>query len=83
MSEQIELNDGHIHEAIDRISVSIDYLQATLAEHPLIASVDKFGWEVQSSIEILANLYQKIGAIDSVADLEKSYELRKGYKVRK
>lgn len=81
MIENYELDDGHIHEAIDRIDVSINYLQAALAEHSLIASVEAFNTEVQAAIDILANLYQKIGMYNSVSDISKEYGIKEGYVV--
>lgn len=79
MTENYELNDGHIHEAIDRIDVSINYLQAALAEHPLINSVGAFEAEVQTAIEILADLYQKIGAYEHASEISAEHSLKAGY----
>ena len=77
----IELNNGHIWEAIDRIHVATLYLHTALSEQSLIAGVDEFRDQVDKSIEILAELYQKIGNVDSLKDLTEKYALRKGYKI--
>ncbi len=79
MTDNYELNDGHIHEAIDRIDVAINYLQSTLAEHSLINSVSEYEVEVQAAIKILSDLYQKIGLNDHVAEIAKTYKLKAGY----
>lgn len=82
MEEKYELNDGHIHEAIDRIHVATIYLQNALAEHALIDSVDEFQSEVQKVIDTLSELYQLIGGFESMAELSKKYKLREGCKIR-
>lgn len=79
MTEDCELNDGHIHEAIDRIDVSINYLQAALAEHALINAVAAYEAEVQAAIDILAKLYQRIGAHDHVSEISAEHGLKAGY----
>lgn len=79
MTEKYELNDGHIHEAIDRIDVAINYLQSTLAEHSLINSVSEYEAKVQAAIKILSDLYQEIGLNDHVSEIAQKYELRAGY----
>lgn len=81
MIEDYELNDGHIHEAIDRIDVSIDYLQSALAEHPLINAVGAFEEEVQAAIRILADLYQRIGTYDHVSEISAEHGLKDGYTI--
>jgi len=81
MTENYELNDGHIHEAIDRIDVSINYLQSALAEHSLINAVDAFEEEVQSAIKTLADLYQRIGVYDHVSEIRAEHGLKDGYAI--
>jgi hypothetical protein len=82
MEDEIELNEGHILEAIDRIHVAIMYLESSLSEHALLGSVTEFQNEIGKSIDILGNLYQTVGSLDSISDLSKNYDLRKGYKIR-
>lgn len=82
MTDQYELNDGHIHEAMDRIDVAIGYLQSALAEHSLIFAVGGFEEKVQASIEILAALYQEVGQHDHVAEIAAKYGLKQGFGVR-
>lgn len=83
MAENYRLNDGHILEAVDRVHVAINYLQSFLAEHALIHAVNEYEADVQTAIEILSDLYQKIGVEESVADIERQYALRSGYSVVK
>lgn len=71
MTDKFTLNDGHIHEAIDRIDVAIHYLQASLAEHALIQAVAGYQAKVQDAINILSDLYQEIGRNNQVADIAK------------
>lgn len=79
MTESYVLNNGHIHEAIDRLDVSINYLQSTLAEHSLIGSVIEYEAQVQSAIEILSDLYQKIGQHEHVSDIGEKHVLKAGF----
>ncbi len=79
MTDNYTLNDGHIHEAIDRINVAINYLQSTLAEHALINAVSEYETKVQAAIEILAALYQEIGRNQHVSDIAKHHKLKAGY----
>lgn len=81
MTENYELNDGHIHEAIDRIDVSINYLQSALAGHSLINAVGAFEEEVKTAIRILADLYQRIGAYDQVSEISAEHGLKDGYAI--
>ena len=83
MEEKYQLNDGHIHEAIDRIHVSIEYLESFIAEHPLIHSVAEFREEVERASEILAELYQKIGGYEKVSVLAEEYDIGEGYEISK
>lgn len=71
MTENYVLNDGHIHEAIDRIHVAISYLQSTLAGHSLIGSVSEYEAQVQSAIKILSDLYQKSGSMSTFQKLQR------------
>jgi hypothetical protein len=73
MTPSHPLNDGHIHEAIDRLHVAVQYLEATLAEHALIAAVPALAAEVDAAIDRLAALYQTIGQHDQVAALLRHY----------
>ena len=83
MTESYQLNDGHILEAVDRVHVGINYLQSFLAEHALIHAVNEYEADVLAAIEILSDLYQKIGLEESVAEIAQQYALRSGYSVVK
>ncbi|MCW8127387.1 hypothetical protein [Microbulbifer halophilus] len=79
--ETYVLYDGHILEAIDRIHVAVEYLDNSLKGHPLIHSVNEFEKEVDRAIEILADLYQKVGIQDGVDDISRKFSLSPGYQV--
>ena len=79
MTDHYELNDGHIHEAIDRIDVAINYLQSTLAEHSLINAVSEYEEKVQAAIKILSDLYQEIGMNDQVSKIAEKHKLKAGF----
>ena len=79
MTENYALNDGHIHEAIDRIHVAISYLQSTLAGHSLIGSVSEYEAQVQSAIKILSDLYQKIGQHEHVSEIAEIHAFKAGF----
>lgn len=80
--EYLEINDGHIHEALDRIHVSMEYLDTALKGHPLLASVSEFDNEINRAIEILADLYQRVGSFDDVESISNKLGLAKGYIVK-
>ena len=83
MKEKYELNDGHIYEAVDRLHVSIHYLETFIAEHPLIHSVDEFREEVEKASDTLAALYQQIGGYEKVSAVAEEHGVGEGYKVLK
>lgn len=64
-----ELNDGHIHEALDRLHVVISHIDNFIMEHPLIEAVDDYCVDVAEAMNILDGLYQKIGQLESIEDL--------------
>lgn len=78
-AEICELNDGHVLEAMDRLHVACVYIDQILGRHPLLNSVPDFKNEVDKAAETLANLYQKLGAFDSLKDIAMSCELAKGF----
>lgn len=80
--EYLEINDGHIHEALDRIHVSMEYLECALKGHPLLASVSEFDNEINKAVEILADLYQRVGSFDDAKSISNKLGLSKGYKVK-
>lgn len=66
-------NDGYVikhfvpgsygcHEALDRVHMFVNMLDSNLADHPSIKMNDEWLGMVENAIEILADLYQKIGA---------------------
>ena len=59
-----EFTEVHLHEALDRVSVAIDYLEKSLGEHVLIQSDKEFELNVKRAVNSLADLYQKLGRAD-------------------
>jgi hypothetical protein len=55
------INDYHIHEALDRTSVLMDMVESTLFDHP---GITKQEWhdKLEEAHQALFDLYQMIGA---------------------
>lgn len=70
MENVVNLNDEHIHEALDRIFVAQNFLSQTLEEHPLIASIPEFNKKMGSAIAILAELYSEIGSYETIGEVQ-------------
>ena len=76
-SKDYELNDGHILEAADRLHVACVYIDEFLMKHPLINSVPEFQNEIDKTIIILSDLYQKISGFDEAEELTEKYKSMK------
>lgn len=63
-----ELNDGYIHEVLDRLHVATDTLDRHIDQHPLIEQLKKDNHElpkiIDKAIELLAVAYQITGNLD-------------------
>lgn len=64
-----ELNDGHVHEVLDRLHVITDMLYRHVQQHPLVEEMFKDDNTVlpdmiDEAIDILAEAYQVVGSID-------------------
>ena len=70
MESVVNLNDGHIHEALDRIFVAQNFLSQSLEGHPLIGPVPEFNKKVESAIAILAELYSEIGSYETINEVQ-------------
>jgi hypothetical protein len=79
--EVYKLNDGHILEALDRLYVAGSYLEMTLSNHPLLVAIPEFKAEVEKATEILGDLYQQVGQMDSVSEITRLYKLSDEYKI--
>ena len=51
------------HEALDRASLAVDYVQETLADHQFLADHPDIKSKVDKAVELLAEAYQDIGRI--------------------
>ena len=82
MSEEVELNDGHITEAVDRISVASEYVDQFLGNHPLIDSCSEFKGAVDDITSQLNKLYSRVGEFDSVAEIKRTLTVDRSVVVR-
>lgn len=76
-----KLNNGHILEALDRLFIANQYLEMSLLGQPLLDAIPEFRADVESAIEILGDLYQKVGQLDSLSEISKLYKLSEGYEI--
>ena len=65
-----DLNNGHIVELQDRLHIAVEYLDMALAEHPLVKHVSEYQEAINGVMETLADLYQTVGQMDSVSDID-------------
>lgn len=59
-SKSYDFNDEHILEATDRLHVACVYIEEVLMYHPLLNAVPEFKSEIDKTISILSDLYQKV-----------------------
>jgi hypothetical protein len=52
----------HIHEALDRAGLMVEMVESVLLKHPFIESQPKLRNKVEKASELLATVYQLIGA---------------------
>ena len=62
-NEEIDFNDGHYIELLDRTHIAASYLQMSLGEHPVLLKHPDLNNLYNQSIEALEELYQAIGKI--------------------
>ena len=60
-NEQVKLNPGHAHEALDRCHVLLSMLHDHLLQHPYVESDAEVRREVEAAGEALGRAYQLIG----------------------
>ena len=60
-NEQVKLNPGHAHEALDRCHVLLSMLHEHLLQHPYVESDAEVRREVEAAGEALGRAYQLIG----------------------
>ncbi len=65
------LNDGHVLEALDRVSSVVEIVQHMLVDHSLIQAAPDFRADVDQVTNILGALYQKVGQYDTIEDMRK------------
>lgn len=69
MDNEIELTNEQMIEALDRIDVTLDYVDMTLANHPLISNIPDLSDDVERIIELMGDLYQRIAQYESIEEL--------------
>lgn len=68
--DNCSLNDGHIHEAMDRVYCLVGHIDSDLRGHPLINQFEELLGFVERAEDALAELYQKIGQYDTIQQME-------------
>jgi hypothetical protein len=63
--EKLKLDPFHYHEALDRAYVVGAIVELHLANHPVVKKHKKIRKRVEKALELLAESYQLIGAIDA------------------
>lgn len=74
-SKSNDINDGHILEAVDRLHVACVYIDEVLKHHPLLNAVPEFQSEIDKTISILSDLYQKVSKLETAADIVENFML--------
>lgn len=74
-SKSYDLNDGYILEAADRLHVACVYIDEVLKHHPLLNAVPEFQSEIDKTISILSDLYQKISGFETATEIVENYKL--------
>ena len=69
-NEQVKLNPGHAHEALDRCHVILCILDDHLLTHPYVQSDSEVLKEVDAASKHLGKAYQLIGAFDLLAKVK-------------
>ena len=69
-NEQVKLNPGHAHEALDRCHVILYILDDHLLNHPYVQSDSEVLKEVDAASKHLGKAYQLIGAFDLLAKVK-------------
>lgn len=72
----VYLTDRHIHELMDRVSVSQEYIENSLMEHSLTRAVPDIESIIDTITHSLAELYQELGQYQRISDIEKAHQLR-------
>ena len=67
-----DLNDGHIHEVIDRIYMTQEFIDMALVKHPLIESNPDWQSRLDDAQKVLGDLYQKVAEFDSIIEISES-----------
>lgn len=59
----VKLDEFHYHEALDRTYIVTNFVESSLAEHPVFTQNDELGKEINKIISDMSNLYQRIGGM--------------------
>jgi hypothetical protein len=62
MENEIEINDGHYHELLDRTHVAACMIDDHLVTHPLAMKDKEIGKHLEAALDALMEAYQVIGS---------------------
>lgn len=57
------LDEGHVHEVVDRLHVIICTVEDHVASHPLVVALPEIGAKIEQAMSLLAEAYQEAGAV--------------------
>lgn len=60
------LDDGHVHEVVDRLFVAISMLEDHIASHRLVKAIPALESKIRDGIALLAEAYQDAAAVGFV-----------------
>jgi hypothetical protein len=64
------LDEGHVHEVVDRLHVVICTIEDHIAGHPLVGAIPSIKEKIDRAMAILADAYQEAGAVGFVPPWE-------------
>lgn len=67
--EPSNLNDDHIVEVLDRTRFCSEFIELSLANHPLIKAMPELNGRVKKITGELGKVYQKLGQLGSIDDV--------------
>jgi len=57
------LDDGHVHEVVDRLHVVICTIEDHIESHPLVQAIPSIHGKIERATALLADAYQEAGAV--------------------
>ena len=64
------LDDGHVHEVVDRLHVVICTIEEHVASHPLVEAIPSIKDKIDRAVALLADAYREAGAVGFVPPTE-------------